>query len=69
MSKDGQPAQATAAHVDEDLTYFQAPKFDSVIDRYYTRFYKQVDQRVIDRMLNPNAELKQDKEVSEANLD
>ena len=42
-SKVGESINATEAYVDEDLTYFQKPKFDSVIDRYYTRFYKRVD--------------------------
>ena len=47
------------AGAEEDLTYFQTPTFDSVIDRYYTKFYKKIDQRTIETLMNPNKEIGQ----------
>ncbi|CDW89801.1 UNKNOWN [Stylonychia lemnae] len=35
----------------DQLDYFAPPKFDNLIDRYYTRYYKKVNPKMISEML------------------
>ncbi len=38
--------------IDEELNYFSTPKFDSVIDRYYTRLYKIITPSIISALFD-----------------
>ena len=41
---------------ENDTNYFSSPKFDSVIDRYYTRLYKPVTPRMISTLMGKDCD-------------
>lgn len=42
---------------ENDTNYFSSPKFESVIDRYYTRLYKQVTPRMISALMGKDCDV------------
>ena len=60
LKQEGQEVQKQ--YEDQDMgesNYFSEPRFDSVLDRYYTRYYKRITPALISTMLD----MKEDKVV------
>ncbi len=50
-----------------ESNYFAEPKFESVIDRYYTRMYKRVTPALISQMLEIKEELTEEQRLEKEN--